>query len=308
MADKLPWFKCFPTKLLGALAGMPAPEKLVYLIVLLRIYENGTCCPDSVDAIAVRTGLAKRVTANALHTLCACNRLLLIDKGYFNPIANALLEERENQIVAKKLAAEKAARARWEKAQQIQQNGHAGRIPSALQTHAVAMQILDSDLDKEGKKERTPLPPSGGSSARQEPPPKKEPRNRGATLPVDWRPSIGSVALGHRLGLADFEIQDDADRMREWATANSNRQIARKADWNATFDGFLRRRADKKGGLVNGHHRQSGTAGSAARKTFADYALEKTREAHEARSRRTAADLRPNSGPEVPDAGLFPGK
>jgi hypothetical protein len=46
--------------------------------------------------------------------------------------------------------------------------------------------------------------------------------------------------------LAGIEIQEEADAMREWAKANANRSIARKADWDETFGGFLRRLAKEK--------------------------------------------------------------
>ncbi len=41
MSDRLPWFRCFPSALLGALAGLTADEGFVYVTVLLRIYETG---------------------------------------------------------------------------------------------------------------------------------------------------------------------------------------------------------------------------------------------------------------------------
>jgi hypothetical protein len=53
-------------------------------------------------ALARRTGYKMRVVADALRKLCDCKRFLLKDKGFFNPIADPILEERKSKIVAKR--------------------------------------------------------------------------------------------------------------------------------------------------------------------------------------------------------------
>jgi hypothetical protein len=137
---------------------------------------------------------------------------------------------------------------------------------------------------KEGRKEdkiRKKEAASGGSA-------------RGAVLPDDWCPADRSVALGWRLGLAEIEIQDEADVMRAWATANAHRAITRKSNWDAAFDNFLRRRA-KEGGGRNGKPRPTSPAGHS--KTLAEIG----REAFAAdRARKAAADNGPDGGSDAP--------
>ena len=89
--ERLEWFPCKPGPLLGALAGMSSPEQHVYLIVLLRIYENGGACPDTISALSVRTRLNKRVVAEALESLFQSKRLYRGDGGIRNPKADSVI-------------------------------------------------------------------------------------------------------------------------------------------------------------------------------------------------------------------------
>lgn len=68
---------------------------------------------------------------------------------------------------------------------------------------------------------------------------------RGKSLPDSWSVSTSDVDYGLVLGLTEDEIQSVADDMRLWAGANSNRAVARKADWSLTFKSWLRREAAK---------------------------------------------------------------
>jgi hypothetical protein len=75
---------------------------------------------------------------------------------------------------------------------------------------------------------------------------------KGCALPEEWRPTNGDRDYGHKkLHLSDSQIDELAEDMRLWAGANSNRQIARKADWSMAFKGWMRREA-KKNGAANG--------------------------------------------------------
>lgn len=66
-------------------------------------------------------------------------------------------------------------------------------------------------------------------------------RKTGTKLPPDWKPRQQEIDEGLKLGWSLIGIEAKADDMRIWAEANSNRAIARKADWHATFRGMLRR-------------------------------------------------------------------
>ena len=69
----------------------------------------------------------------------------------------------------------------------------------------------------------------------------------GHPLAHDWAPSESDVMYGLGLGLTTPAIEDAAESMRLWASANANRQIARKANWTAAFRGWMRREAAKRG-------------------------------------------------------------
>lgn len=70
---------------------------------------------------------------------------------------------------------------------------------------------------------------------------KKEKKERGKSIPPDWHPSEWHYALGAKIGHSRAAVDEIATSMREWAEANKNRAVARKSDWDLTFNGFLRR-------------------------------------------------------------------
>lgn len=82
--DRLDWFPCEPERLLGALAGMRAPKQLVYLVTLLRIYECGGACADTIEALSLRTRLNKRIVTDALSELFKEHRLYSGEGGIRN--------------------------------------------------------------------------------------------------------------------------------------------------------------------------------------------------------------------------------
>lgn len=147
--DRLPWFQCYPSKLLGALAGMSADEKLVYVILILRIYEVRGACADSLDAIARRCDIGKGRASKALDVLFADKKLKRVDDGIMNPFAEVVLtaEEvlREERAKAGANGGKKAAENRKQK----QQND-----PSKLAANSTH---LDSEEEKkEGSKTLAP--------------------------------------------------------------------------------------------------------------------------------------------------------
>lgn len=95
----------------------------------------------------------------------------------------------------------------------------------------------------------TPSPPDGPLSLPQTPThtplnpptPSAPRRDRGCALPADWQPSAKHFRLGYNRGF----VEQQAEAMREWAGANRNRAVARKADWDLTFTGWLRRESGK---------------------------------------------------------------
>lgn len=68
---------------------------------------------------------------------------------------------------------------------------------------------------------------------------------KGHRLPADWMPKPEATEYGAARGLTAAQVADEAEAMRDWALSNANRGVARKADWDRTFLGWLRRAAAK---------------------------------------------------------------
>lgn len=64
---------------------------------------------------------------------------------------------------------------------------------------------------------------------------------RGKKLPPDWHPDEGAYEAGRLRGYDRSGVEGLADEMRDWAVANANRAVARKADWGRTFLGWIRK-------------------------------------------------------------------
>lgn len=106
--------------------------------------------------------------------------------------------------------------------------------------------------------------PSGTTRARPR-------RTAGTTLPEDWSPDEALVTYGIDLGFTRAQVMAAAEDMRLWARGNANRAVARKADWRATFQGWLRRnfRGPGGGSPVNGSPRPNGPNKPGGRSMYA---------------------------------------
>lgn len=121
MSDGLPWFPCYPSKLLGAFAAMNPDEGYLYWIVCLRIYEVGGACHDTIDALARRSGMNRRRATAALELSFQAGRLVRQDDGIMNPFAASVMAEctafRQTRIAAAKKAGLASAKKREQKQQ-----------------------------------------------------------------------------------------------------------------------------------------------------------------------------------------------
>lgn len=70
--------------------------------------------------------------------------------------------------------------------------------------------------------------------------------SRGSAISGEWQPTASEVEYGVALGMTTDEVMEAAENMRLWAQANRNRAVGRKADWSATFKGWLRRESGRK--------------------------------------------------------------
>lgn len=76
---------------------------------------------------------------------------------------------------------------------------------------------------------------------RNKPAPQKRERSKSqlALLPKDWQPSLGHARIADEHGV---NMLKEADKMRDWAESNA----AKKASWDATFRGWLKRATPEK--------------------------------------------------------------
>lgn len=226
-AERLPWFRCVPSALLGALAGMGPDEGYTYVALLLRIYETGGPVAETPRTLSRRTGLTERKVAAALSLLVEAGKVTRLDDGRLDSeTTHAEIEfqhgTREQQIKAGKTSAEKRAK----KSEQIQQ------------TAAAPVERPLNHLDLE-KRDRDP-----SSSLRSEEGRVRARKGPAVRIDPAWQPTAEQRDYGRGLGLSDREIDDAAEDMRLWALGKGEA----KADWDATFKGWMRRNVQRRGG------------------------------------------------------------
>ena len=78
---RLPWFKCRPAALLGALNGMAPDAGYLYVTILMRIYEDGGPVQETPYTLSRRTGMTERRVAIALTTLTEGGRISILADG-----------------------------------------------------------------------------------------------------------------------------------------------------------------------------------------------------------------------------------
>lgn len=112
---RLPWFPCFPSKLLGAMALMRPDEALVYCVALFRIYERGGPCPDESEQLARFTGLSVQRVERALERLFSTGKLAMEPDGFTNPFASEILARKKAHSAKQHIAGKLGAEYRWNK-------------------------------------------------------------------------------------------------------------------------------------------------------------------------------------------------
>jgi hypothetical protein len=166
MTAKFPWFRCYADKLLGALAGMQPSVGYTYVIMLLRIYECGGACPDSLDTLAKRIGHNKRVVSDALNQLFEAGRLQRSAEGIRNPVADQVLAEQKEFLESRKRSGQRGAFARWKKPERKQQKANGTAIGLPMAKHGDSE--LELDLERVDKNRTTPISSAIASRADRE--------------------------------------------------------------------------------------------------------------------------------------------
>lgn len=119
--ERLPWFKCFPGKLLGALAGMEPDDGYLYCVILFRIYEVGGPIKDTPKALGRRTGMGEKRAANALESLRSSGKVTVDDGAIDSFTTREHLQDTKRVEISAIIGGKASAEKRREKTQSIQQ-------------------------------------------------------------------------------------------------------------------------------------------------------------------------------------------
>ncbi|UYW25882.1 YdaU family protein [Methylorubrum extorquens] len=220
-SDRLPWFRCGPSALLGALSGLQPDEGLIYVTVLLRIYETGGPITDTARTLARRTGLTERRAGAAIEGLAEAGKITLMGDSRidststheelewqrarsFDAAAAGRISGTERQ--KKKTRAKLAAANSSEKAQQNQRNERTD-VERAL-------------IDREEEKEEESLP-----------------QTRATALPRSWSPDAEDEAIAAAAGVPPEAVQHEAEQFRDW---NHERNFL-SHDWRVSWRKWCRR-------------------------------------------------------------------
>lgn len=220
-SERLPWFRCGPSALLGALSGLQPDEGLIYVTVLLRIYETGGPITDTARTLARRTGLTERRAGAAIEGLAEAGKITLTgDNRIDSTSTHEELEfqrarsfdaaaagrisgtERQKRKTRAKLAAANSS----EKDQQNQRNE-----PTDVER---------SFADREEDLEEESLPPA-----------------RATALPRNWRPDAEDEAIAAAAGVPPEAVQVEAEQFRDW---NLERNFL-SHDWRVSWRKWCRR-------------------------------------------------------------------
>lgn len=94
--NDLPWFRCFPDRLLGALAEMDSNTQHVYVTVLLKIYARGGPIRNDPAALGAFCRRPRASIKSAIERLIDMGRLVELPDGLLsNPVADEELAHRE---------------------------------------------------------------------------------------------------------------------------------------------------------------------------------------------------------------------
>lgn len=189
--ERLPWFPCEATQLLGALSAMKPHVAYTYWIVCLRIYETGGPTTDTLDSIARRTGYNKRVVSDALDVLFRTGKLVREGDRIANPKATEVLADMKARHGRLSQAGKEGANRKWGKPKGKQRTVDGVAMPTPMASDAQ----LDLQVDSVSKEESV------------EP---RSARPRGKhRLPSDWVPGEPGYLYARQQGFT----QTDAERM-----------------------------------------------------------------------------------------------
>lgn len=188
---KFEWFACNPSKMLSRLIGLKSTQALIYMVVIMRIYEEDGPCTDSARALGQRVGLDARTVQTALNTLLKTGKLWKAERG-------GLMEDSAlDELIERRSRAEDHAKIAQPSAkipQSKQQNGSRHRTENNRQS-----------LGLFGRETRA--------------------REEGSANLADWTPSQEYFKYAEsELNLTEAEVRAEAEKFR-------NHYLAKGVSW-----------------------------------------------------------------------------
>jgi uncharacterized protein YdaU (DUF1376 family) len=202
------WMPLYVSTYLGDTGHLSTVEHGAYLLLIMHYWQSGSLPKDDAR-------LSRIVRMNPIEWLEIRPTIadFFTDDWRHDRIADELAKASE--LVTKRSAAGKAgASARYGK--------RIGKR-SAIATANV-------------EQTNAPIPIPNNKEEKKEP---SAPKKNGTRLHEDWKPNEASCARAAAKGFSNSQIEEIAEDLRVWANGKG---ISRQ-NWDATFDGFIRREA-----------------------------------------------------------------
>lgn len=243
MSDRAPWFKCFPSLLLGALAGMTPDEGYTYTVLLMRIYEADGPVHETARSMSRRTGLPEKKVAEAIEGLIEIGKVQRLSDGRLDSDTThgelaSRADRREAKSEAGKASAEKRSKAR----NKIADKNDDEKIQENQRQASTAVQQTANDIEIEKEidipSETSSLRDAQARLAIDGADPKPKTKKRGARLPADWWPDDDLRAYAREHLPDNASCHRETERFKNhWAAAAGANAV--KLDWGAAYRNWI---------------------------------------------------------------------
>lgn len=213
--DRLPWFRCGPSRLLGALSGLQPDEGLIYVTVLLRIYESGGPIADTARTLARRTGITERRAGAAIESLAEAGKITLMGDNRID--STSTHEELE-----------------WQRARSLDAAA-AGRISGTerqkRKTRAKLAAAKSSEKPQQNQRSEPTDVERALGDREEELEEESPPPARATPLSKRWTPDAEDEAIALAKGMPAAVIASEGERFRAW---NRERNFC-SFDWRESW-------------------------------------------------------------------------
>lgn len=222
-----PWMPLYVSDYLGDTGHLSTLEHGAYMLLIMHYWQTGAL-PDDDRKLARIARMQPDEWQDVRGTIAG-----MFGDGWTHKRIDAELAHAE-QVIRKRSAAAKAMHAKRAACAEKEHSTCDANAP-AHEEH-VHDKCSDNHNHNHNNKPIHSLPSEAHSQSN---------KARGRALPDDWRPTDKHRAEAEALGRDDAWLAKQADAMRTWALSNRNRAVARKADWDLTFLGWIRREHER---------------------------------------------------------------